>query len=456
MTRGLSGRGPARPVWPFFFGTALIMVANGLQGTLIALRAALEGFSLAATGMVMSGYFLGLLAGSLLSARLVRRVGHVPVFAAFASIASASILMQSLLVDVAFWTAMRIVTGYCYGTMYVVVESWLNQRATNESRGRLLSLHMITVFAGAAAGQLLLNASDPRAYDLFLLVSILVSFAMVPLLLAARPGARPHSARRMPVSALYRASPVGFVSTVLTGVSHGAMFGMGPVYAQTLGLNTAQVAWFMALGMIGAIFSQWPLGALSDRFDRRRVMLGLTLVGAAAAATMAGPSPDSSYLRTFAAVFVLGAAALPLYSLCIAHVNDYVSPREMVGASAALVFVSGLGLIAGPMVASVAIEALGPPGFGQCLAVLHFAMAAFIVFRMGRRAAKPIDEQAAYVPAAARGSPVVVALAAEEGREIASAGEAEMEAGGEASVDPAAGAGRGPAEELEPQAGTRG
>ena len=282
MAPGLKGRNAAVPAWPFFVGTALIMVANGLQGTLIALRAALEGFSLAATGMVMSGYFLGLLAGSLLSARLVRRVGHVPVFAAFASIASASILMQALFVEVAFWTAMRGVTGFCFGTMYVVVESWLNQRATNENRGRLLALHMSTVFAGAAAGQLLLNVADPRAYDLFLLVSILVSFAMVPLLLVARPGARPHSARRMSLAALYRASPLGFVSTVLTGMGHGAMFGIGPVYARAIGLGTAEVAWFMALGMSGAIFSQWPLGLLSDRFDRRRVMLGVTLVGAGA------------------------------------------------------------------------------------------------------------------------------------------------------------------------------
>ena len=208
MERGRSGLGVAGRAWPFFAGAALIMVAHGLQGTLIPLRAAHEDFPTAATGVVMSGYFVGMLAGSTLSPALVRQVGHVRVFAALASLASVSVLMHALFVEVVFWTAMRVVTGFCYSGMYVVVESWLNQQATNRNRGRLLSVYMVTMFAGAAAGQLLLNVADPAAFDLFLVVSILVSLALVPLLLAARPGPRPRrrGGSRCPSSTVPRPS----------------------------------------------------------------------------------------------------------------------------------------------------------------------------------------------------------------------------------------------------------
>ena len=304
------GGGIAGRAWPFFAGAALIMVAHGLQGTLIALRSVIEGFPTAATGVVMSGYFVGMLAGSTLSPALVRQVGHVRVFAALASLASVSILMHALFVEVVFWTAMRVVTGFCYAGMYVVVESWLNQQATNRNRGKLLSFYMITMFAGLAGVQFLLNLADPAAFDLFLLVSILVSLALVPLLLAARPGPRPRRARRLTVREIYRASPLGLVAVVLTGMTHGALFGMGPVYARSIGFDVGQVAWFMALVVMGALFSQWPLGALSDHFDRRRVMLGAAVVGGAAPGVMAAgvvdpavqaPSPCNCPHSTFGA-----------------------------------------------------------------------------------------------------------------------------------------------------------
>ena len=423
MERGRSSLGVAGRAWPFFAGAALIMVAHGLQGTLIPLRAALEDFPTAATGAVMSGYFVGMLAGSILSPALVRQVGHVRVFAALASLASVSVLMHALYVEVVFWTAMRVVTGFCYSGMYIVVESWLNQQATNQNRGRLLSLYMVTTFAGAASGQLLLNAADPGGFDLFLVVSILVSLALVPLLLAARPGPRPRRSRRLTVSELYRASPLGVVAAILTGVIHGALFGMGAIYAREIGLEVGEVAWFMALVMMGALCSQWPLGWLSDRLDRRRVMLGAALVGALAPTVVAAGLVESAGSAAFAMMFVLGAATLPLYSLSISHVNDYLSPRQMVGASGTLVFVTGFGLIAGPLAAAFALEAMGPPGFLGCLIAVHAVLAGFIVFRMIRRAAKPVEEQAGYVPAGTRSSPVLIELAAAEGRDLAGSSE---------------------------------
>lgn len=441
MSRDRGSRGMVGRAWPFFAGAALIMVAHGLQGTLIALRAAHEGFPTAATGVVMSGYFVGMLIGSTLSPTLLRQVGHVRVFAALASLASVSVLMHAMFVEVVFWTAMRVVTGFCYAGMYVVVESWLNQQATNRNRGRLLSLYMVTMFAGAAVGQLLLNVADPASFDLFILVSILVSLALVPLLLAARPGPRPRRSRRLTLTELYRASPLGVVAAVLTGVVHGGLFGMGAIYAGEIGLDVGQVAWFMALVMVGALFSQWPLGWLSDRLDRRRVMLGAALVGGLAPAVIASGLVEPAGNGAFAMMFVLGAAALPLYSLTVSHVNDYLSPRQMVGASGTLVFVSGFGLIAGPLAVALALEVLGPPGFLHCLVGMHAVLAGFIVYRMGRRASKPVDEQSGYVPAGTRSSTVVLELAAEEGRDLAGSGE----------PDPAPEPETGP----EPEAGTR-
>ena len=446
MNRDRSSRGIAGRAWPFFAGAALIMVAHGLQGTLIALRAAHEGFPTTATGVVMSGYFVGMLAGSTLSPALVRQVGHVRVFAALASLASVSVLLHALFVEVVFWTAMRIVTGFCYAGMYVVVESWLNQQATNRTRGRLLSLYMVTMFAGAAIGQLLLNVSDPAAFDLFVLVSILVSLALVPLLLAARPGPRPRRAQRLTLGALYRASPLGIVAAVLTGVIHGGLFGMGPIYAREIGLDVGEVAWFMAVAMLGGLSSQWPLGWLSDRFDRRRVMLGGALVGAAAPAAVAAGLVEPSGAAGFAMMFVVGAAALPLYSLTVSHVNDYLTPRQMVGASGTLVFVSGFGLIAGPLAVALALEVVGPPGFTLCLIGAHAILAGFIVYRMGRRASKPVEEQAGYVPTGTRSSPVLIELAAEEGRVLA----------GSAEADPGPGPGAAPESGLDTGAELRG
>ena len=452
MNRNRNSRGIAARAWPFFVGAALIMVAHGLQGTLIALRAAHEGFPTAATGVVMSGYFVGMLAGSTLSPTLVRQVGHVRVFAALASLASVSVLMHALFVEVTFWTAMRIVTGFCYSGMYVVVESWLNQQATNRTRGRLLSLYMVTMFAGAAIGQLLLNVSDPAAHDLFILVSILVSLALVPLLLAARPGPRPRRSQRLSFAALYRASPLGMVAAVLTGVIHGGLFGMGAIYAREIGFEVGQVAWFMALAMIGALFSQWPLGWLSDRFDRRRVMLGASLVGALAPVAAATGLVEPSGGAAFAMMFVVGAAALPLYSLTVSHVNDYLTPRQMVGASGTLVFVSGCGLITGPLAVAFALEAVGPPGFLHVLIGVHVVLAGFIVYRMGRRAAKPVEEQAGYVPAGTRASTVLLELAAEEGRELAGSADAGPEPGSGAEGEH----GAAPDPPSEPGVGVRG
>jgi MFS family permease len=386
------------------------MLANGLQGTLLSLRATLEGFATTTTGLVMSGYFAGIILGSWHTPSLVRRVGHIRVFAALASIASIAILVHALMVDTVLWTVMRVVTGFSYAGMYVVAESWLNDRATNESRGQVLSLYTVVVFAGAGAGQLLLNVGDPRGVVLFILTSILVSLALVPILLTARPAPAFHIARKVGVMELARIAPLPMFSALATGVAHGAIFGMGAVYGQQSGFTVLQISWFMATLLLGGIVCQWPIGRLSDRMDRRWVLLA-TGAGALLVALAAVAATEFRSLLILA--FLIGATALPLYSLSIAAANDRLDQEQMVGASATLVLVSGIGLMLGPISASIIMGMAGPKGYFIALALAFAAIVAGASIPVRRHERVAPEDQATYVMTAQRGSPVSVAAAAE-------------------------------------------
>ncbi|MCH9670173.1 MAG: MFS transporter [Gammaproteobacteria bacterium] len=401
--------------WSLFLGIAFIMVANGLQGTLLAVRASIEGFSTPALGLMMSSYFVGMLCGGRLAPLYIERVGHIRVFAACASVGSVSILVHGMHVEPISWAAMRFITGVCYAGLFIVAESWLNARATNESRGGLLSLYMMVVFGGAAGGQLLLNAASPSGLGLFILTSMLISLALVPLLLSLNPAPAFDAGTRVSISKLYQRSPLGVVSTLGAGLSHGAIFGMGAVFAVSTGMDTSEVAWFMAAHLGGAIISQWPIGRLSDRVDRRWVLAGVSLLAALAAASGAPFIEIEAVMYIMG--FALGTMALPLYSLAIAYTNDRLLPEETVRAAGTLVVVAGVGLSLGPVTAAMLMTYLGPEGFLYYLVFVHLGIVVFALFRMTQRASHPVDEQSAFVMAAPRGSPVAVALVAEEGME---------------------------------------
>ncbi len=417
-------RGTIVGAWALFFGFALIMLGNGLQGTLLGLRATMEGFPTAVTGAVMSGYFIGFLAGSTLAPRLVARVGHVRVFAALASLASVAVLLHSVVLDPASWTAMRVVTGFSYAGLYVVVESWLNDRATNQTRGRILSLYMIVMLTGMAGGQYLLNLADPGGYTLFILVSVLVSLALVPILLTPAPAPDVAELRPVGLGTLYRTSPLGIVGALGVGMAHGALFGMGAVYAATLGFPVAGTAVFMSLPILGGAVLQWPIGRLSDRLDRRRVIAAVTFL-AALAATGAASAGSVSQTALFILVALFGGLSLPMYSLCMAHTNDHLTSEEMVAASAGLVLVVGAGASFGPISAAGLMALAGPEGLFLYLAAVHGAVGLFALYRMARRAPMPVAEQGDYVAMPPRASPVSAALApqGEEGAGIETVGE---------------------------------
>jgi MFS family permease len=402
-----SSRVQARPVlsaaasiWALLFGVGMLMLGSGLQNTLLGVRANGENFGSAITGLVMSCFFAGFLLGSWLSPRVIQRVGHLRLFAAAVSLASIAILVQSIWVYPLVWALMRVLTGYCQATVLIVSESWLNVQITNEHRGELLSIYNIVTYLGVGGGQLLLNLADPGNTTLFILVSVLLSFAAVPILLSITPQPLQEVPELFSVRELYRASPLGLVGSSMAGLLQGAVFGMGAVYAQEVGMSLGQVSVFMFVLIGGAALFQWPVGMLSDRMDRRRVITGIALVSTVV--TLLGIPASASIGSLMVLALFMGTGPMILYSLFVAHTNDYLRPGQMVAASSALVLVFGVGASFGPSLTGILMDLLGPNGWLWVLALGQLGIGGFTLYRMTRREALPVAEQSPYVPDAAQ------------------------------------------------------
>ena len=400
----------AGSVWALLFGMGLLLLGNGLQGSLLGVRASAEEFGSTVTGLVMSGYFVGFLIGSRLAPRTIARVGHLRVFAAIASLASIAILVQSVVVTPGVWGLMRILTGYCLATAYIVTESWLNDRVTNEHRGGLLAVYMIVSYLGMGGGQLLLNAAEPTGYAPFILVSVLISFAAIPILLSITPQPVQDGHEALSVRQLYRITPLGVVGSFGSGILQGAVFGMGAVFASEAGLSLREVSIFMFVLIAGSALLQWPIGKLSDRMDRRRVITGLAFFGALVSLAAVPAMLAGTDLLTALALFI-GAGPMLLYSLFVAYTNDHLRAEQMVAASSGLILVFGLGAILGPSAAGALMDLLGPSGFLCVLAAGQAAIGGFAVYRMTRREPGPIDEQSPYTANPARTAALAPAMA---------------------------------------------
>ena len=393
--------------WAILLGFGILMLGDGLQGTLLAVRADLEGFSATLTGLIMSSFYLGFLIGSILTPRITLRVGHIRVFAAFAAISSAAILIHAIFVTVPVWIAMRLISGFCFAGLYIVAESWLNDRATNETRGKLLSLYMIVTYIGVGAGQLLLNMAKPDDYPLFILTSVLISIAVVPLLLSAGSPPNFRNSVRISLVELYRLTPLGIVSMFAVGLVTATFFALAPVYGQRIGLNIKEISYFMAAAVVGTVVFQGPIGALSDRFDRRLILTITTLL-TSIAALLCLLAAEISISMLFIAIAVFGGLAFPLYSVCIAYTNDHLDPSQMVAASGALVLSGGLGAIAGPILVAVIMDKYGIHSLFISFAVVHALTGIFAMYRMLRSAPVPLAKQGPNIPTAVHpsGSPI--------------------------------------------------
>jgi len=411
-------------VWALLLGMGMLMLGNGMQGTLLGLRATDEGFSGTVTGLVMAGYFVGFLGGALLTPRIIQRAGHVRVFAALASLASVAILVHSMVVTPPVWAVMRVVTGFAYSGLYIVTESWLNDRATNETRGRLLSVYLVITFVGMGSGQLTLNLAAPTEYELFLLNAIILSLALIPILLSV--SREPDNSEPDPISLprLYRISPLGTVGVLATGMTQGALFSMGAVFARGYGLSVAEVSMYMAALIIGGAVLQWPIGRLSDRIDRRKVIAAVGLLVAAVAAT-AVPVAARSDLGLIVTGVLFGGTVLPMYSLYLAYVNDHLEPRQMVAASSRLYMAAALGAILGPPATGWLMDLAGPNGFLWYFVFIHLVMVGYAFYRMTITESPGLEEQFPYAPVPGRTGE----LAESWIEEVTESGEAQREPG---------------------------
>jgi MFS family permease len=382
--------------WSLLLGMALLMLGAGLQGTLVGLRASLEGFPTLLAGIMLAAYYLGYMAGSVMTPGLVNSVGHVRVFAALTALASVLILLQGVFVAPWPWTLVRILFGFCFAGIYVVAESWLNGRVDNEHRGLLLSIYMFICYAGLGLGQLLLNVADPRGTLLFILVSILISIAMVPMALTSSSAPAITVPVRVGPRDLLRTSPLGVVGVAVAGAGSGCLFSLGAIYAAGKGFTTFEVSLFMAVAVLAGCVTQLPVGRLSDRMDRRTVVTAVCLL-AACAAVAAWWLADISRSLFFAMMAAYGGTSLTLYSLSSAHVNDHVPAEEKLGASSTLILVNGAGAFISPILVAAVMQLIGHDAFLPLLAVMHGLLAAYALFRKGRRAPVPGEQKSPFV-----------------------------------------------------------
>ncbi|MEM9968340.1 MAG: MFS transporter [Pseudomonadota bacterium] len=398
--------------WALLLGMCLLMVGNGMQGTLLGIRGAIENFSTFEMSIVMSAYFLGFLGGSRMTPGMIRRVGHVRVFAALASLISAVMIIYPTLPNIYVWSLGRVLIGFCFSGVYVTAESWLNNAATNETRGQALSLYMIVQTMGIVLAQALLLVADPSGYTLFVIPSILVSIAVTPILLSISPTPAFDTSKPMSLRELAGYSPLGCFGMFILGGVFSAQFGMAPVYGAEAGLSVAQISLFVATFFIGSVVLQYPIGWISDRVDRRSLIVIVSALGALG--SVMGMLLGQNFLLLLLSAFVVGGMANPLYSLLLAHTNDFLEYEDMAAASGGLVFLNGLGAILGPIITGWLMgTALGPSGFYLFILILFAMLMCYAVYRATQRATVPITETGSFVPIAATATAVAVEYAQE-------------------------------------------
>ena len=398
--------------WALFVGMFMLMVGNGLQGTLLGLRGEIEGFSTFSLSIVMSAYFLGFLFSSRFTPELIRRVGHVRVFAALGSLISAVLISYPVLVDPWAWAVGRVIIGFCFCGVYITAESWLNDAASNENRGKSLSLYMIVQMAGIVFAQWIVSQGDISGYTLFIVPSILVSLAFAPVLLSARPMPAFETTKPMKIKNLIAASPLACFGMFMLGGVFAAQFGMSAVYGSRVGLTVAEVSLFVSAIYISALVLQYPIGWLSDRMDRRVLIIWLAMVGAAG--SMIAFLLPGSFALILVSGAIVGGTSNPLDALLIAYANDYLKSEDMASASGGLLFINGVGAITGPLTVGVMMDVIGNNGFWLFTGTLMFGVGAYGLYRMTQRSRTDLDmDTTPYAPVSAASTSVAAELAQE-------------------------------------------
>ena len=396
--------------WALLLGMMLLMVGNGLQGTLLGVRGGLEGFSTFEMSFVMSAYFAGFLGGSRLAPEMIRRVGHVRVFAALASFISAILILYPAFAHPVAWAIGRVAIGFCFSGVYVTAESWLNNSADNANRGKALSIYMIVQMFGLVIAQVLLAMGDVSGYALFIVSSVLVSISFAPILLSISPTPAFETAKPMRLKTLIKISPLGCFGMFLLGGVFSAQFGMSAVYGVAAGLTITQISFFVSSIYVGALLMQYPIGWFSDRVDRRLVILIVASLGGVM--SLVAFSFDQYFSALLAAAFIIGGTSNPLYSLLIAYTNDYLEADDMASASGGLIFINGMGAISGPLVTGKMMDIFGTQAFFMVIATLMLTLTGYAGYRMTQRSRDGIED-GLYAPVMPSSSPVAVEVASE-------------------------------------------
>jgi len=378
-------------------GSAVLLLGQGLLVTLLPVRAALEGFSTSWIGYMGGAYSSGFAIGCILGPSLVRKVGHIRAFAGFAALAAAGSLAYQLLPAPVMWLIIRGLTGICFAVLFMVIESWLNEQSTNESRGKVLSIYIIVMNITTMGGQLMLNLSDPARETLFIVCAVLICLSLVPISLTSIKEPTPPPFARINVTALYRLSPVGFIGCLIYGMVDGAFWTLGPVFAQDRDFSIAAITLFMSAFMLGGTISQWPIGWISDRIDRRIMIVGCCVgtIGTGLALTFL---PDHEGTLSFAVASLHGAFMLPLYALILAHANDFAPTEKLVETSSGLLLVFGAGAIIGPITVAPLMEQLDAGYLFLVMSVVFGALALFVLYRILRRPISEATDRATFVP----------------------------------------------------------
>ena len=379
--------------WALFLGMGFIMMAYGFQGSLLGVRAVQEEFSLTSTGFMMSGYFVGYFIGAATIPNIISRVGHIRVFAAFASLASLVILIHSIIINPFVWFLLRVMTGISMVCIYTVAESWLNDRSSNKNRGSILSIYMVVLYGTMGIGMFLLNFSSPKNFQPFILVSVITSAALIPILLTKKKPPNFKKITGLSLKDLYNASPLGAVSSFFYGTIQSALFTLIAVYATSMNFTILEISIVTFLLAVSGSIAQFPIGKLSDIYDRRKVLV-ISSFGAALFAVISIIVSRQMYLpdglatskTLFYFFFILFSfCSLPMFSLILAHTNDNISKEKFVAAGAGLQFIFGLGAMSGPFLCSLFMDFVGPNGFFVFLFFFHSVIGFFGIYRMSVR-----------------------------------------------------------------------
>ncbi|QRI64310.1 MFS transporter [Shinella sp. PSBB067] len=381
-----------RPLIPLLVTAGILIGGNGLQGTFIALRASQEGFSTSVIGIVGAGYSIGFAIGCIYVTRVLRAIGHIRTFSAMAAIASASAIAMVLVIDPVFWFLMRLVAGICFASLFATVESWLNAAVTNANRARTLSVYRLVDLGSVTAAQYVIPGIGIGGFELFAIVAMALSLSLVPISLADRSSPTVPEAIRFDVKKLWNISPLATVGCIVVGLTNAAFRNLGPIYAHDIGLSVTAIASFMSAGIVGGVVLQYPLGIYSDRLDRRLVILVATFGSALAALYLAFFAGGDEW-KNLVGIFVFGAFAMPLYSLCSAHANDHAGEGEHALVSAGMLFFWSCGAIIGPLFASILLQVFGPQALFLYTAVVLVAFMGYTALRISARPAVPAGER---------------------------------------------------------------